>query len=325
MLSRVADSLFWLGRYLERAENYARFIEVNFNLSMDLPPGVKEQWAPLIATSGDLETFQDRYSDYTKRDVIYFLAFDDQYENSIFRSVKKARENARITRENISREAWETINSLYYHMKTGIEKKIWKLHDPRKFFQTIKDKVQVIYGLAYHAESRTEGWYFNKMGMYLERADKTSRILDVKYHILLPSLDQVGTPIDYIHWAALLKSVSAFNAYKHVYGKVAAVSVLEFLLLDKFFPRSVFFCLNAAERQLRILTGTSQGFSNEPEKSFGALRSELEFTDIQKIVSFGVHEFIDQLQIHLNDISVDLSNQYFKAKSNFVQQTSPEG
>ncbi len=324
MLSRVADSLYWLGRYIERAENYARFIRVNNNLSLDLPPGVKEQWAPLVATTGDQDIFDNTYSKTSRENVIFFLAFDKTYENSIVRSVEKARENARIIRESISKEAWETLNDLHYFIKKGERKKIWQTPDPREFFQKIMDKVHILNGLAYHTESRTEGWYFNKIGQYVERADKTSRILDVKYHILLPSLQEVGSPIEFIHWAALLKSVDSFNAFKHVYGKISPESVLEFLMLNRYFPRSVFFSLSQAEICLHEITGNRSGYSNVPERSLGALRSELEFMDIRRVIDFGVHEFIDQLQLKINEFSETLSKEYFQIKPNIISQTIEE-
>ncbi len=324
MLSRVADSLFWLGRYVERAENYARFIEVNFNLSLDLPPGMKEQWEPLVATTGDKEFYDGRYKNYSKDNVIYFLAFDREYENSIIRSLEKARENARIIRESISHEAWETLNDLYYFMQSASKRKIWKKEDPRDFFDNIKQRVQIVYGLSYENESRTEGWYFNKMGKFLERADKTSRILDVKYHILLPSIDQVGSPLDYLHWAALLNSVGAFNAYKRVYGKISTESVVGFLMLNKYFPRSVFYSIKAAEDSLHKITGNPSGYVNDAEQAVGALRSELEFSDVKSIIDFGLHEYVDQLQLKLNTISNTINEQYFLIRSNFVSQTASQ-
>ena len=324
MLSRVADSLYWLGRYIERAENYARFIRVNTNLSLDLPLGVKEQWEPLVTTTGDKEIYDHIYQSYSRQNVMHFLTFDRTYENSIIRSIEKARENARIIRESISKEAWETLNDLHYFIKNAEKRGIWKKDNPNKFFQTIMDKVHILYGLAYHTESRTEGWYFNKLGQYVERADKTSRILDVKYHILLPSIEEVGSPIDYIHWAALLKSVDSFNAFKHVYGNISPESVLEFLMLNKYFPRSIFFSLLHAEFCLHEITGNSSGYSNISEQTLGALRSEVEFTDIKQIIDFGVHEYIDQLQMKINKFSKTLSNQYFQIQPNFVVQTQEE-
>jgi len=323
MLSRVADSLFWLGRYVERAENYARFIEVNFNLSIDLPPGVQEQWKPLITITGDSAIFESLYSaNYEKQDVIRFLTFDKTYENSILRSIEKARENARTIRESISREAWEHLNNLYYYVQNASRRKIWEKEHPREFFATIKSRIFILYGLANHTELRTEGWHFNNLGLLMERADKTSRILDVKYHILLPSITEVGTPIDYLHWAALLRSIDAFNAFKRVYGKISPSSVLEFSLLNPYFSRSTLYCVSAANDCLREISGnfSQKEFHNPAEKKIGALKSELEFKDVQTIIDYGVHEYVDDVQLKLNDISNAIHDQYFEIVSKFTPQ-----
>ena len=322
MLSRVADSLFWFGRYVERAENYARFIEVNFNLSLDLPPGIKEQWEPLIAVSGDKTLYDTRYSQYNRESVIYFLTFDKEYENSILKSIEKARENARIIREQMSMAAWETLNGLYYYVQNAAKRKIWNKEDPTDFFESIRNRIHRLYGLAFCSEPRNEGWYFNKLGLYLERGDKTSRILDVKYHILLPSAEEVGTPLDYLHWAALLNSVGAYNAYKRVFGKISADSVVHYLLLDRYLPRSAFFCVKAVEDAVQNISGNTSGHLNDAERAIGTLRSELEFTDIDTIIQFGIHEYIDQLQVNLNNISIRIHEQYFSIKTNFAAQSN---
>ncbi|MEQ9049402.1 MAG: alpha-E domain-containing protein, partial [Marinoscillum sp.] len=185
MLSRVADSLFWLGRYAERAENYSRFIDVNFNLSIDLPPGMKEQWRPLITATGDEAQYKKLYSDYSRENAIRFLAFDKRNHNSIIASVVSARENARQVRENISKETWEVLNDLYHFVEKAAKRQMWKSEDA-DIFKQIKYKLQLIQGIGYDTSPRNQGWYFTKLGQFLERADKTSRILDVKYHELLP-------------------------------------------------------------------------------------------------------------------------------------------
>lgn len=318
MLSRVADSLFWAGRYAERAENYARFIDVNFNLSIDLPPGMKEQWEPLIAATGDHEAFVKHFAHkYSRENAIYFLAFDKRNPNSIVATVEKTRENARIVRENISKEIWEVVNDLHFFAQSGIKKKIWTKEDPKDFFKLIKQRLQLLNGIAYDTLPRTQGWFFTRLGQYLERADKTSRILDVKYHFLLPSVDEVGSPLDYLHWTALLKSVSAFNAYRKVHGKIAPTSIVEYLVLDRYFPRSILFCLINVESFLHEISESKRGYSNPVEKAIGNLRADLEFADINDVFQAGLHEYLDTLQIRLNEISTLIYEQYFKIQPNY--------
>ena len=325
MLSRVADSIYWLGRYLERAENYARFIDVNYNLMLDLPPGMDEQWEPLIAVTGDLSNYKNRYSQSDRKNAIYFLAFDEENPNSLLSSITKARENARVVRENLTKETWEKLNEVYLQAKQGYKAKIWKMDDPRGFFIHIKYAIQLLYGIADNSVARTEGWYFNKLGHYLERADKTSRVLDVKYHILLPSPEEVGSPLDYLHWMALLKSVSGFNTYRRAYGKIVPNGVVEFLMLDKYFPRSIFFCLTEAEECLYKISGYSgKGYSNSTEKLMGKLRSRLEYADVNEIIKDGLHEYIDELQAKINDLSNSVHDNFFLLKDNFIQQQTIE-
>ena len=321
MLSRVANSMYWLGRYLERAENYARFIDVNFNLMLDLPSDVKEQWKPLIMATGDYEAYIQKNSSFDKETAIYFLAFDYDNPNSLISSITFARENARITRENLSKETWEKLNQAYHFVKKGADRKVWEKADPRDFFEKVKSQILLLYGLAESTVARTEGWYFRQLGQYLERADKTSRILDVKYHILLPSPMEVGTPLDFLHWIALLKSVTGFNTYRRLYGNVDPSGIVEFLVLSNIFPRSVFFCLKEAEGCLAKISGSyGPGFRNSAEKAMGELRSNLEYDDVNDVINQGLHEYLSNLQVKLNFISNQIDTNFFKIKDNFVQQ-----
>lgn len=312
MLSRVAESIYWLGRYVERAENYARFIDVNFNLMLDLPPGLKEQWEPLIAATGDLTSYKDRFDSFDRVETIFFLAFDLENPNSMFSSISKARENARTVREKITKESWEKLNEVFLYMKEGASKEIWKRDDPREFINTVKYKIQLLYGIGDNSVARTDGWYFTRLGQFLERADKTSRILDVKYHILLPSATEVGTTLDILQWMALLKSVSGFNIYRQIYGNIDPAKIVEFLVLNKFFPRSIYFCLSEAEDCLLKISGSSgKGYRNMAEKHLGSLCSQLEYSDVNDVISLGLHEFLDDLQLKINHISDAIHNNFF--------------
>ncbi len=325
MLSRVADSLFWLGRYTERAENYARFIDVNFNLSLDLPPGMREQWDPLLLATGDKELFSEYYKSITRENAIRFMAFDERNPNSIISSITRSRENARIVRENISKETWEVLNDLYHYILQLSKKRVWKKEDPHGYFSEIKQRIQLLNGIAHDTVPRTQGWYFTRLGQFLERADKTSRILDVKYHFLLPSVEEVGSPLDYLHWAALLKSVSAFNAYRRVFGKIMPAPIVEYLVLNKYFPRSILFCLISAEScLLEISEFKGRGYSNNAEKAIGNLRADLEYADISDVFDYGLHEYLDNLQVRLNNISSEIYHQYFQIQPNFVTDSQTQ-
>ena len=325
MLSTVADSLYWLGRYMERVENYARFIDVNFNLIFDLPPNMREQWRPLVATTGDLEIYQKNYDNFNRQDVIYFLAFDEDNPNSIISCTTRAREIARIVRGSLNKETWEKLNETYYFVHKGKKRKVWAKDDPSQFFIDVKYAIQLVYGIADDSLSRRQGWYFAKMGQSIERADKTSRILDVKYHLLLPSLDYVGSAVDFLHWTALLKSVSGFELYCREYNSVEIAGVVEFLTLNRYFPRSIYFAIKEAQKCLREITGTSDdGYSCSSEKKLGALVSDLKYTDVNEIINFGLHEYIDKIQGKLIEISEEVHNNFFKIKPNFIDQLNQE-
>jgi uncharacterized alpha-E superfamily protein len=304
-----------MNRYLERAENYARFLDVNFNLSLELPPSISEQWKPLVVTTGDWTMYESLYDKIDKSRAIYFLGFDLNNPNSIYSSIKTARENARAIRPEITKEVWEQINHIYHQVKEGHEKQQWKKSDPRSFFTEVKKGCQLLHGIFDSTISRTDSWHFGKMGQLIERADKTSRVLDVKYHMLLPAAEAVGSPFDIIQWAALLKSVSAYDMYRKKYGKLTPISISEFLILDKVFPRAMLRCLMHAEDSLYKITGGGIGYSNVAEKQIGILKSQLEYEDINEIFNFGLHEYMDDFQGKLNDVSKAIFDTFFSIEN----------
>jgi uncharacterized alpha-E superfamily protein len=301
LLSRVADSVYWMGRYIERAENVARFIDVNQNLMLDLPSGFGEQWQPIVDTTGDRAEFLEQYEEATQSNVVQFLAFDSKNPNSIYSCVLAARENARSVRETISSEMWEQINSLYL-LVGGESRKPLEERMP-EFCRQVRMACHLFQGIQHSTMSHNEAWHFIRLGTSLERADKTTRILDVKYFILLPSVSDVGTPYDDIQWGAVLKSVSGFEMYRKCYGRILPERVVEFLLLDGEFPRAVRYCIGLADNSLRAITGTRPGaFSCPSEQRLGLLRSELDYAQVEPILRSGLHEFFDALQAKVNTI-----------------------
>ncbi len=315
MLSRVADSVFWINRYMERVENYARFISVNFNLALDLPPQVEEQWEPLIVATADDDVFKKYYDVPTRENVIDFLTFDTRNPNSILSNLYNIRENARTIRETITREMWEHINQLYHDVNAAAEVKSRTLSRIQDFLNEIKMGSQLFFGIVDASLTRGEIWHFGTMGRYIERADKTARIVDVKYFILLPDIKEVGSPLDMMQWTAVLKSASAYNMYRQQYTEITPALITEFLLLDRYFPRSVLHCLRMAEGSLRAVSGTPLGsFSNMAEKKIGQLRSDLEFMDVKDIMDRGMHEFLDEIQIRCNEISAEIHEAFFAIK-----------
>jgi uncharacterized alpha-E superfamily protein len=302
MLSRVADSMFWMSRYIERAENIARFLDVNAFLQLDLGDSVAEQWAPLVMVTGDDAMFRERYGEATRENVIRFLTFDEEYPNSIVSCLASARENARIIREYISTAMWGQLNK-FHLMVHDAPRDILTLEQTSQFCEEVRLGAQLFVGVTDGTFSHGEGWHFARMGRLLERADKTSRILDVRYFLLLPAVSDVGTPLDIVQWSALLRCASALNMYRAQYGRISPSRIAEFLLLDADFPRAVRHCCDVAERSLRFITGTPAGtFRNNAEKRLGRLRAELDYTAIDDVFNEGFHEFIDRLQARLNEV-----------------------
>jgi uncharacterized alpha-E superfamily protein len=312
MLSRVANSIYWLNRYIERAENVARFLDVNLNLLLDMPSEIEQQWMPLVITTGDLNFFKEHYGEVTPEKVVQFLVFDRAYPNSILSCLQMARENARSVREIISSEMWEQVNSFYLMVaRAGQNVSLPSLN---ALLTDIKDASHLFAGIMAATMSHNEAWNFGQAGRYLERADKTSRILDVKYYILLPASDAVGMTIDELGWIALLRSASAYEMYRKqsLQHRIIPAEVAGFLILDREFPRSMRFCLFQMEQALHQITGTPPGMWRNPvERIIGKVRSELEYITIEEIVAEGMHEFLDRLQQQLNHIDQIMFETFF--------------
>ena len=313
MLSRVANSVYWMNRYIERAENVARFIDVNLNLTLDLGDSMKEQWGPLVSTTGDREAFEKKFGPPTRESVWDFLTFDLENPNSIVACLRSARENARSIREIIPSEMWEELNKAYLTVRgTDVTT---ALDHPHGFLGQVKVSSQLMLGMTDSAMSRGEAWHFAQLGRLLERADKTSRILDVKYFILLPSSAEVGTPLDLIQWSALLKSASAFQMYHRSRGRISPSRVADFLILDREFARAVRFCLIHAEESLHAITGSPLGQGTTPaEQQVSLLGSQFDFAYIDDIIEEGLHEFVDRFQTRLNRVDDAVYQTFFAAR-----------
>ena len=316
MLSRVAESIYWMSRYIERAENIARLVDVNLLLQLDLPDTADEQWDPMVKATGDAVPFKERYETADRTNAIQFLTFDALNPNSILSCISQARENARTVREIISSEMWEEINRFYLTLNAP-DARAKAIYEAHSFFHDVKRTSHLIEGTKNETMEHGDAWHFSRIGRYLERADQTSRILDVKYFLLLPSEDDVGRPVDDLQWSALLRSASAVEAYRRRWGRVSAAAVAGFLLLDPEFPRSAHHCVAAAQESLHAVTGTPvRGFANRAEQALGRLVAELDYTDVGEVIGDGLHEFLDSLQAKLNVVGDELSQTFFSLRRN---------
>lgn len=310
MLSRVASSIYWMARYIERAENLARFIDVALNIVLD-HNRAGEQWKPLIKATGDEEAFEEKYGTYSSENVRQFLTFDSSYASSILSSISSARENARTVREAISSEAWEVLNDYYLMLQQANGRDI--RHVNQDFYADIKQRSHLFSGVFDSTMSRDKGWYFANMGRFLERADKTSRILDVKYFTLLPSVSSVGTTVDDLLWSAVLRSVSGFEMFRKARHTLTIERIIDFLVLDTKFPRSIHYCVRTAAGSLSRVGGPDLEQNNARLEATSIL-NYLSMATSRTIVDDGMHEFVDSLQVSLNALGNELNQLYFSRR-----------
>jgi uncharacterized alpha-E superfamily protein len=304
-----------MSRYVERAENVARFIGVNVQLVLDAPSQADHQWLPLVNTSGDHEDFVKRYGQPTQENVLHFLMMDPKNPNSILSCLRAARENARTVREIISSEMWLHLNKFYLLMNSAAPDPR-SLESPQELLEEVKLASHLFSGITDATMTHGEPWHFCRLGRMLERADKTSRILDVKYFILLRTIEDIGTPFDDIQWAAVLRSASAFEMYRKRHGRISPRSVVEFLLLDREFPRAIQFCLTAARDSLHAISGTPLGAFRYPaERLIGQLCSDLSYAGVDEIIDNGLHEYLDDLQGSINQIGSGVHETFFAFKT----------
>ena len=312
MLSRVANSIYWMGRYLVRAASISRFIDVNFHLMLDQPTAETEQWEPLVQVTGDYPLFMDRYGTASRQNVMHFLTFDTDYANSVLSSLSRARENARTVREHLPSDLWEAVNTFYHKMRDAGRVGMGVDQDICALYRDIKSYGQLIVGIAEGLMTRGDGYHFFQAGCHLERADKTSRLLDVKYFILLPNVDSVGTPLDMVQWGAVLRSFGALEIYRRQYGSIRPFHVATFLILDRCFPRSILYGLQRIDKALSSVSGTtSLCLHHRAETVLSQVCADLCNRSMSDIFQSGLHEFIETLQGRLNEIDSAIYDTYF--------------
>ncbi len=324
MLSRVAEAIYWMSRYAERAENVARFLDVSFQVMLDLPDPVGDPWAGVVTATGDVTLYAERYGVATRDDVVRFLTFDTDSPNSILSCLRNARENARSVREVISSEMWEQINK-WYLLVCDAAARASAFDDPHDFLTEVKTASHLFVGIAALTMTHGEGWHFGRVGRLLERADQTSRIIDAKQALLLARPTELEASLDEINLSALLRSVSALEMYRKRYGKIAYTSVIGFLLLEKMFPRSVRYCLNEAERSLNTITGTPSDLrESSAGRQLGRLSAAYEYASVTEILTEGLHKHLDSLQSRLNDVGRTISDDFFAIRPQIDETAEAE-
>lgn len=313
MLSRVAERIYWLGRYLERAENTARLLTVYSNLLLDLPRGARVGWHTLVEITGTQDEFDEKHKETDERSVNRFLMSDKSNYSSIISSISLARENARTTREIIPTEAWEQINNLYLFTRDSMGKATAR--GPRhQLLQEIIAHCQQIAGLLAGAMSHNSGYNFLRMARSLERADMTTRIVDVGSLTLVPSLMNQGLslepaarPYSNMIWMSVLHSISAYQMYRqHVLDRVNGEDVVTFLLQDKQFPRAVLHCLSKLQTCLEFLPN-----NDATKQQVSATQKYVQEANIPQLLESGLLEYIDELQVEIASIHARITETWF--------------
>ncbi len=320
MLSRIADSLYWMSRCLERVDNTARLIEINLLHLVETQDHLSRaaQWRPLLSISGSEEAFEQRYGagEISAARVIRFLSQERSNPNAIHSSLRLARENARVVRDRISKEMWQAVNDLWL----GVDLHLKEPLVPERaaaFYASVRNEVARFHGLTVSTMVRGEAFGFYQLGTFVERADMTARILDVKYHLLLPEASMVGSPLDYYQWAALLKSLSGFEAYRRQYqAGLRPRDVAEFVLFEENFPRSLRFSVQRIEEALGTIgAGAPDGPSVEAVRR---LRDLLDHNSAETVFAQGVHEFLQGFEEEVSRLNTALAADYFEAHAGAV-------
>ena len=306
MLSRTADHLFWMSRYIERAENLARLLDVTWQMSMvpQSEEAVNQSWMGIIALNSLEEIYAAKYSTVNGDNVLKFMVSDPDNLSSIYSCLRLARENAHAVRGTLTTEMWETLNATWLEAKDRSFEQI-QAAGISDYFEWVKMRSSLSRGTTLGTLLQDEAYNFIRLGTLLERADNTARILDVKYHVLRPQDDEGAT--DFYEWGALLRSVSAFEVYRKVYRDVITPDrVAELLILNKDMPRSLHFCMNGV---IKILDLVANGHSGETARQAGLLHAQLHYGRLEDILQQSLHDwltdFMDRIYMIGNGISKD--------------------
>lgn len=314
MLSRAAETLYWMARYIERAEDITRLLAVNFDAQLDTrPEDVREGWLPLVTITGDDALFNEAYSEVNPRAVIEFLLWHPTNPNAVTACINRARENARTVREQISSEMWEHINRLYFLVRDVQRPAV--LNNPSEFFSQVRNGSHAFQGITAATLTHTEPYQFMQLGMHLERADKTARILDAKYQ----SIERLAgdSPETYPQLIALLRSCSAFEPFRRsAKGELSVERVVDYLMLDRAFPRAILFCINRSLHYVDILGNDNIPMTKaeHPRRTLGRLSADLEYTDIHDLLGAGMDPYLHKLLVQLNGIGDDVARAYFNTR-----------
>ncbi|MGR8931608.1 MAG: alpha-E domain-containing protein [Gammaproteobacteria bacterium] len=320
MLARTADNLFWMARHIERAENTARILDVAHRsalLPLDIEGTEAYLWYAPLNITGAAQSYEVKHGLARGDAVTHYMALDPENPSSIYSCLKCARENARAVRGAITSEMWEVINATWLELN----RLTWNMDTDKypDFFDWVKDRSHMFRGVTLGTIHKDVALSFIKLGTFLERADNTARILDVKYHILLPSVNDVGGAVDYYQWGSLLRSVSAFEAYRKIYRDVISpLRVAELFILRDDMPRSLHACMNEVEAALIDINGSS---GTEARRLAGEQHAALHFGLIENVFAQGLHEYLTDFLQNIASLGAEIHRTYM-SRRDYLEPTA---
>ena len=318
MLSRTADHLYWMSRYTERAENTARMLNVSYDTSMlpQAPQAARKAWQGVLSISELIPSYAARHGEVQREAVLHFMVRDESNSSSIASCLRAARENARAVRGALTTEAWETQNQTWLELKRLLAEGDWE-RDPGQFFEWVKHRSHLSRGVTLGTMLQDEAFHFLRLGTFIERADNTARLLDVKFHAIERDYHgsarngasgKAATPFDFYHWSALLRSVSAFEVYRKVYRDVITPErVAELLMLRSDMPRSL---LASMLEVVANLESVANDQSRETQRKAGRLLADLRYARIDEILATGLHAYLTQFLDRVHDLGQGISRDF---------------
>ena len=309
LLGRTANGLYWMGSYIERTENMARLVDTGLRLALTHTESSSDEWSSVLTSAGVLNAFRERHDEFTADTVADFLLRDTANDSSVMSSLDAARANARMVRTALTRETWESINEAWMSLKRMLATPIDQRELPR-LLDAIKRETALIRGAFHGTMLRNEIFDFTQLGIFIERADSTARILDVKYYVLLPSVAWVGSSLDNYQWESILRSVSAHRAYRWVYeAEYKPENIAEFLILSRRMPRSLAFSYQMIGDSLKFLSD-EYGKRHACHELYEETAGKLQRSTIQDVLHEGLHEFLRDFILRNNALGNEIARDY---------------
>ncbi len=309
LLGRTANGLFWMFRYIERAENMARLVDAGQRISLTNLSSEPEEWQSVLVSAGVEASYLAKYSDFDPDQIIDYLVRDRDNPSSVRSSFETARQNGRMVRTALTRDLWETINESWLTMKARLDRPLNARELPA-VLDLVKRQTALIRGAFHGTMLRNEIFDFCNLGAFVERADNTARILDVKYWLLLPEHSSVGSSLDNFQWVSILRSVSAHRAYAWEYdGDYRAVNIIDFLMLNSRLPRSLAYCYNCIEDSLKFLNRNYE-VQHPCSQTASAIKQRFSGSTVKEIIDDGLHEFLEQFIVENNRVAREIGEAY---------------